>query len=281
MSRMARGILGICALVFALWLSALLLSAQPTLPGPAGTNAAPVAPGPPAQSAPPLTVTSVTNQALSDSRNEVLLKEVQPGIFQLGDIKINKRQRTVRFPAVINLRRGQIEYFLVNSWGKVHESILRTDTEPYRIHVAMLLLGAKGAGTNEDDTANVPDAVISHPSSVRPPGDAVTLEIEWLSKGKLTRKSAGELIFNSKSKSALRKGDWVYNGSLMAGTSFLAQREGSIVSLVTDPEALINNAAPGHDDDTLWTPNTNRLPSATDSVEVIIKLINQKPERKR
>ncbi len=67
----------------------------------------------------------------------------------------------------------------------------------------------------------------------------------------------------------------------MDGNSFLAQREGSIVSLVTAPEALINNAAPGHDDDTIWTPNTKRLPSTNDSAEVIIKLLNQKPERKK
>ena len=33
-----------------------------------------------------------------------------------------------------------MEYFLVASWGKTHESILKTDTEPFRIHLAMLLL---------------------------------------------------------------------------------------------------------------------------------------------
>ncbi len=85
------------------------------------------------------------------------------------DIRINKRERTVSFPAVINLRQGTIEYLLVNSWGKVHESILRTDTEPYRIHVVMLLLGDKGAGTNQEHVVNVPGAVISQPSTFRPP----------------------------------------------------------------------------------------------------------------
>ena len=99
--------------------------------------------------------------------------------------------------------------------------------------------------------------------------------------GKVTRKKAGELIFNGKSKSVLRTGDWVYNGSLLEGHSFLAQREGSIVSLVTDPEALINNAVPGHDDDTIWTVNTSSLPPADTPVEVIIKLTDRKPERKR
>ena len=266
---MVRGTLPIWALALVPWLSPFLLVAQATPPGRADDSAVAVQPRQPAS-------LTATNQASGDPGNEGLLKEVKPGIFQFGEIKINKRQRTIRFPAVINLRQGPMEYFLVSSWGKVHESILRTDTEPYRIHVAMLLLGAKGAGTNEDDTLEIPGGIISHPLSTRPPGDAVTLDVEWLSKGKVTRKHAGELIFNHKNHSSLRKGDWVYNGSLMAGTSFLAQREGSIVSLVTDPEALINNAAPGHDEDTIWTPNTNSLPSATDSVEVIIKLTNPK-----
>jgi len=257
------------------------LVAQATPPDRAGDSAVAVRPSQPAPPAQLFPVASATNQVSGDPGNEGLLKEVKPGIFHFGDIKINKRERTVRFPAVINLRQGPMEYFLVSSWGKVHESILRTDTEPYRVHVAMLLLGAKGAATNDEDGTEVPGGIISHPGSARPPGDAVTLEVEWLFKGKLARKHAGELIFNHKSQSPLRKGDWVYNGSLMVGASFLAQREGSIVSLVTDPEAMINNAAPGHDLDTIWTPNTNSLPSATDSVEVIIKLTNKKPERKK
>lgn len=136
----------------------------------------------------------------------------------------------------------------------------------------MLLLGIKGADTNEDSSIDVAENIISHPSKVRLPGEAVTLEIKWVSKGKAMRRSARELIVNVKSKSALRRGDWVYNGSFMDGNSFLAQREGSIVSLVTDPESLINNASPGHDDDTIWSPNTKRLPGTNDAVEAIIRL---------
>src|SRR5205085_2399164 len=115
--------------------------------------------------------TSATNQTVPSNRIETPLKEVQPGIFEFGDIKINKRERTVSFPVVVNLRQGQMEYFLVNSWGKLHESIFQTETEPYRIHVSMLLLGAKGAGTNDEDVAREPGGVISHPSAERPPGD--------------------------------------------------------------------------------------------------------------
>ena len=275
---MARETSGIAALVIMLGLSSFVSCAKPPLHTQPGSNAVVIEPGQfprPAVTAPG-TIT-VNDEAPSDSRGKVPLKEIHPGVFQLADVKIDKERRTVSFPAVMNLRQGPMEYLLVSSWGKVHESILRTETEPYHIHVAMLLLGAKGAGTNEDDAVEVSGSFVSHPSSMRIPGDDVGLEVTWTSNGKVTRKRAGELVLNLRSKSALRRGDWVYNGSLVDGRSFLAQREGSIVSLVTDPEALINNSSPGHDDDSIWTVNTNNLPLVGVPVEVIIKLIHRKP----
>jgi len=217
--------------------------------------------------------------ALAESSKEPLFKEIRPGIFQFGDVKINRRQRTVSFSVGVNLTNGAMEYFLVSAWGKVHESIFRTDAQPYRIHAAMLLLGAEGMGTNAEDTLAVPSLIVSHPSSVRLPGDPVTLEIRWKLDRKEIRKRAEELVYNTKTKSILRKGNWVYNGSFLEDGSFLAQREGSIVSLVTDPEALINNTGPGHDDDTIWTPNTKSLPPADVPVEFIIKLAKRKSGR--
>ncbi len=166
-----------------------------------------------------------------------------------------------------------MEYLLVSTWGKVHESILRTETEPYHIHTAMLLLGARGMGTNEQDLVAFSGPYVSHPSSVRLPGDKITLLLKWKAGGKEIRKRAEQLVFNNKRKSVLGRGAWVYTGSLFIDESFLAQREGSIVSLVTDPEALINNTGPGHDNDTIWTPNTKHLPPPDTPVQVIIKLV--------
>ena len=66
----------------------------------------------------------------------------------MGQVRLDKNQRTVRFPAAVNQTNGAIEYLIVTSSGKTHESLLRTDAEPYHIQLAFLLLGAKGAGTN-------------------------------------------------------------------------------------------------------------------------------------
>jgi hypothetical protein len=135
-------------------------------------------------------------------------------------------------------------------------------------------------GTNEEEIIGAQGPFISHPSSLRLPGDKITLTLKWRAKGKEFQLRAEELVFNTKTKGVLRRGNWVYTGSFLDDHSFVAQREGSIVSLITDPEALINNTGLGHDDDSIWTVNTNRLPPVDVRAEVIIKLVKVRPERR-
>ena len=208
----------------------------------------------------------------SASSTNVSLVEVRPGVFELGGITIDRHNRTVRFPAKTNLRQGAMEYFLVTYWGKTHESILRTDIEPNRIHLAMLLLGAKGAGTNAEAALENFDRFISNPSSARLPGDVITLDIKWQADGKEIRRPAEEFVFNDESQAVMPAGSWVYNGSLLFDGFFLADRDGSVVSLITDPCALINNVAPGHDNQAIWMANTNSLPPIDTPVEVTLQL---------
>ena len=68
------------------------------------------------------------------------------------------------------------------------------------------------------------------------------------------------MIYNAEQKSVMRAGDRVYTGSRVAEGLFLAEIDGSVVSLVTDAEALINNEGAGHDNvPSGWrTPTTCR-----------------------
>src|SRR3569623_2003527 len=92
---------------------------------------------------------SPTAHTTETSTNAPPLVEVAPGVFQIGLVRLDKNQKSVQFPAVLNMDHGLIEYLLVTTRGKTHESLLKTDAEPYNIHVAMLLLGAKGAAQSK------------------------------------------------------------------------------------------------------------------------------------
>ena len=203
------------------------------------------------------------------------LHMVEPGIFEIGKVRLDQRRRSVTLPAVLDKAQGLMEYFLVTTYGKTHESILKTEALPYHIHLAMLLLGAGGPGSAEfpgSPTNGVPGPVI-HPSKETLPGNKVAIEVKWKTPEGEARHSAQDLIFKNDSRAIMEQGYWVYNGSLIVQNKFLAQMDGSIISLVTDPVALINNTGPGHDNDLIWEPNAASLPPANVPVEFTLTFL--------
>jgi hypothetical protein len=200
-----------------------------------------------------------------------------PDLFQVGKVTIDKKQRTVSFPALLNKTQGLMEYFLVTTYGKTHESILKTDAEPYHIHIAMLLLGATGAQPEFTNGHPPVPGFIVNPSKDALPGDKVSVEVRWTEEGKEIRRRATDLISNEQTHTTADPTHWVYNGSEMADGRFFAQIDGSLISLVTDPVALVNYTGAGHDNDQIWVPNTNNLPPKAVPLDVIIRLESTPP----
>jgi hypothetical protein len=202
------------------------------------------------------------------------VRNVAPGIFEIGKVRLDQRQRNITFPAVLNMSEGPMEYFLVSTYGKTHESILKTSAAPYDMHLAMLLLGASGSGNGDfpgSPTNGIPGPVVN-PSKETIPGDSVAIDVKWKTPEGETRHAAEDLVYKDDTQTVMGHGAWVYNGSLIVHGTFLAQANGSIISLVTDPVALINNTGPGHDNDQIWLPNATNLPPANVPVEVTITL---------
>jgi hypothetical protein len=98
------------------------------------------------------------------------------------------------------------------------------------------------------------------------------IEVSWQVDGKTEHHRAEELLYNQENKTAMEQDHWVYNGSAIWDGHFLAQREGSIVSPVTDPVCLANNNGSGHDNDKIWIPNASQLPPTNALVSVTFRL---------
>lgn len=203
-----------------------------------------------------------------------MVRNVGPDLYQIGKVTLDQSNRSITLPAVLNKSQGLMEYLLVTTYGKTHESILKTEAQPQHIHIAMLLLGAGGPGNPVFPGApsnGIPGPII-HPSAKTIPGDKVAIVVQWKTTDGLIRRPAGDLVLNTNTQAAIPAGPWVYNGSLMVNNRFLAQVDGSLVSLVTDPVALVNYTGRGHDDDTIWIPRVPNLPPPDCPVEVTITL---------
>lgn len=191
------------------------------------------------------------------------VRELGAGRYQIGDVRFDRERRVIEFPAAVNLREGNIEYVIVHANGKTHESLLRTSAEPFHLQLAFLLLGAKGAGA-----ANLsPDPAVAIPS------DAVTVEMQWSQAGATNRTRVEDFVHDRRTGGGMSRGPFIYTGSRIREDGFAAQLDGSIVSLITDADALVNNPRRGREDDDNWLVRTNGLPPLHTPVEVMIRLV--------
>ena len=195
------------------------------------------------------------------------VKEIRPGVFQVGGVLLDKSKKQISFPVLINMHEGLLEYILVTGKGKTHESLLVTRTEPHHIHVAMLLLGAKGAAGKE-----VPE------DPRKPiPGEPFSMELSWKKDGKTFRVPVEQFIRNRVLKKPMKPGPFIYNGSIIFEGMFIAHRDGNLFSLITAPAALANNPRMGRHDDENWEAINEELPPLDSKATLIINLPKPTP----
>jgi len=197
-------------------------------------------------------------------RDAPAIERVSPGVFRIGTILINKKDRSISFPAEVNMERGLLEYLLVRIGGKTHESLLRATVEPYQLQVAFLLLGYEGTdkplagqGDPRAPTGDALDITVTLPDSS---GKPVPANYEsWMCK-----------IIDKKILDVPRL-EWVYTGSTVFDGRFRAQMEGSIIALYHDPAALVDNASQGGESDKIWFVREGAVPPVGTAVTVTIK----------
>ncbi|MCZ6772316.1 MAG: YdjY domain-containing protein [Proteobacteria bacterium] len=180
----------------------------------------------------------------------------------LGKVRIDAKDRSLRFPVSINQRSGLVEYAVVTGQGKTHESVFRTDTEPTHIHLGLLLLGATPSYARKLPTD----------LSRNLPGERVFIDVAWTESGVERSKPLGDFVVTTDNAATLAPGPWVYNGSVLIKHGIAAQTEGSIVSLWLDPSALINNPRPGRWNDELHHANPQAFPADSTGLQMVVRL---------
>ena len=206
-------------------------------------------------------------------------KEIAPGIFTVGSVRLDKNTATVTFPAKVNMNDGLLEYLMVSPQGPVHESLFTSEAAPQDVHMAMLLLGAKGMAQQGGKRPERIDAE-SIAKAPKLTGDLILLSVKWTGKdGKeqsapperwITRK-----VFSPKKATqevGAEDGPWLYTGSYFYENRFIAQVDGTFAAMVSFPGALINNPRAGANDDHIWFVKSEAVPPVGTPVEFSIKL---------
>lgn len=175
------------------------------------------------------------------------IRQVAPGVLEIGMVTIRTADRTAALPAVVNMDRGPVEYLLVHEHGKIHESVFKTPAAPFHLHLAALLLQPRK--TNAEPREAAAGAELG--------GVPVRIQVRFGTNGAGTVKPGEDFVFNRQTGAAMEKGSWTYNGSRTVGGLLLAERDGSVAAVISDPDALLNGLRPGRDRDDIWLVNTN------------------------
>ncbi len=197
-----------------------------------------------------------------------MVVDLGAGRLSIGCLTLDRNARSITIPACVNMVDGAIEYVLVGHKGKAHESIFTTDATARDIHLAALLLGMKPAGDlgPENSAARVQQ------------GSAVIATVEWDRNGPPEKIYLNEAIHLSdpstgKTTGTLASGAWLYNGSrILPDGAFAASQQESIISIIRDDDALINNPNASRDNDEIHTPNASQLPLKGHPVRIILEL---------
>ena len=188
---------------------------------------------------------------------------IGPGRYRIGEIVLDKTDRSVTFPATINMNEGLLEYLLVGASGKTHESLLRTHVEPYALQVACLLVGLEGTST--------PLSFQGDPRVPKGDGIDISIRVQGGDSSKAVKPEKWLLHTVGDAKQPVSKVRWIFTGSMVNSGRFAAQMTGSIVALYHDPAAMVDNASPGGENDKVWFVRSETTPPVGTPVVVTFR----------
>lgn len=225
----------------------------------------------------PLCLVYAQDQAVIPSAAvpEVSLKveAISSNVLHIGAVVLDKKERTITVPARVRLRDQLVEYALVHESGKAYESLLTTVSAPVQINLAFVLLGFV-----RQDIPLQPGQPVPISST-----NAVRIDVSWETDGVKITKPLGDLITlaqdatDTESRSTMSAHSWQYNGSIFDSGGFAAQRDGSVVSLIRDATALVNNIRSDLDNDQVHLAKTKLLPPRNWPVFVTFQLPSINP----
>ncbi|MCW1924879.1 YdjY domain-containing protein [Luteolibacter arcticus] len=255
----------------------LMLAASPLLcadPAPAELRTEPAQPVTPVE---PRTLPA-PDQPVAPA--EPAVKELDADRLQIGEVIFNRKTREIRFPAAVNMAGGELlEFALVHTNGKVHESLLVTDVSATHVNLAFKLLRYPASSefyaiVEKDGTMSNAFPKVADDVKV---AARIKIGLEWQEAGKTRTASLNDWISHGSTGEQMPAADpWVYGGSGIHEGKFVADVTGDYIAIFLSSAALINFSGKDNNSDEVWLPFPKRVPPEGTKVTVTITP-HQKP----
>ncbi len=201
----------------------------------------------------------------------------------LPGLKIDMKKRIIDAKGVICFREGVLELIATNRGGKDHESIVRLDSRPQHLHLALILIkvkqGTPGKWIYKD----------RKPIPIDPTGGRVAISMIYEKDGKRTEKPINYFVRNIQSKKPMAGNIFLFAGSVMHKTRkgksyYAANSSGDVISLVSfgDEVLALPKAASANNGEITLEANPDTIPKLNTPVTIRIKALDSaKPAAKK
>ncbi|MGJ8644478.1 MAG: YdjY domain-containing protein [Luteolibacter sp.] len=200
------------------------------------------------------------------------VEQIDANHYRIGDVIIDKRTREIRFPAVINLREGLLEFLVVHTNGKLHESLFASDVSPTDLNVAFKLLryeASKELYRIPKEPGVLTGDFYQEPEKIRA-ASRISITVEYEKDGKTKSVPVNEWIRHETTASAMPPTPWIYGGGDFYQNQFVPEQTGDIVAIFITNGALINYPGEDNFNDDVWTTLTERVPEDGTKVTLVI-----------
>lgn len=197
------------------------------------------------------------------------------GKFRIGTIEFDAKSREIRVPAVVNMTGAEgespLEYLLVRTHGKVHESLFTTDCPALDLNLAFTLLSYPPSielYAIPNDTGGLSGNYPEVPEPIKRAA-RVRIDVEHTHEGTTKRCPVGDWIRSTTTLKSMLLTPWVYGGSEFYEGTYVPESTGDLVAIFTARAAMINFSGDERKQDTSWQVFPQRVPALKSPVTLI------------
>ena len=174
------------------------------------------------------------------------IEKLPDGNYKLDAVTIRTAKGELAFPARFVLKEGALEVIIAKPEGRLHETLLVTETSAVKIQTALYLLKARNGARSKDKPG------------LRQ-GTLVDIDIEWTDDNGVSQREPIEgWIQDRRTNAPMKRIGWVFTGSGIHQGQFLADAEGNIVINWSQGATVLDSPDPESEDDTLHTVNSSK-----------------------
>jgi hypothetical protein len=194
---------------------------------------------------------------------------------KVGGILVDRLHKRVEIPSRVNLTKGILEYYMVASRGKLHESVLEMLAEPSHLHLALILAGFEPTRLGKKDPKTNRKEVLFAGSMLR-------VYLRWYAP-ELQREQwlpASAWLFDRSQDAPPSTVTYVFKGSQFFKGKYIADLDRSVIGLIDDGSTVLHPTVdignPYQGDSLGYEVYTNAIPIKGTTVTVVIQAANQK-----